>query len=77
LCERCLAKGKYVPGDEVHHKIHLNPDNINNPEITLSWDNLELLCQSCHQSHHHRGQEDSDYSFDESGQLVYNNKSGG
>lgn len=52
LCERCLSKGKYVLGDEVHHKIHLSPNNINNPDITLNWDNLELLCMSCHSIHH-------------------------
>ncbi len=47
MCERCEQ-----PGDEVHHKIYLTPENINNPYITLSWDNLELLCQSCHSKEH-------------------------
>ena len=72
LCERCYNRGDYVLGDEVHHKIHLNPSNINDPNITLSWDNLELLCQSCHQSHHHRMPvEDDGYSFDSNGQVIY------
>ena len=72
LCERCMEQGRYVLGDEVHHKIHLSPDNINDVNITLSWGNLELLCQSCHQSHHHRGpQEDDGYSFDSNGYVVY------
>jgi len=48
LCERCGAGGKIV-----HHKIYLTPDNINDPEITLSFDNLELLCQECHNLEHH------------------------
>ena len=67
LCERCGQ-----PGDEVHHKIYLTPTNINNPEITLNWDNLELLCLSCHNKEHI-----SKYSplvdgleFDENGDLV-------
>ncbi len=30
LCERCGD-----PGEEVHHRIPLTPENINNPEITL------------------------------------------
>jgi 5-methylcytosine-specific restriction endonuclease McrA len=54
LCERCLARGLIVPGVEVHHRIHLTPDNLDDPEITLSWDNLELLCKACHQQEHQR-----------------------
>ena len=30
----------------------LPPENINNPEIALSWDNLELLCRDCHAKTH-------------------------
>lgn len=72
LCERCLKHGKYVLGDEVHHKIHISPSNINDPSVTLSWDNLELLCISCHQTHHHRKPiEDDGICFDEKGMIVY------
>ena len=52
LCERCLAKGLIVPGDEVHHKIKLTPENIKDPAVALSWDNLELLCKNCHMEEH-------------------------
>ena len=52
LCERCLSKRKYKPGHIVHHIIHLTPGNINNPEITLSWDNLEYVCLGCHNEEH-------------------------
>ena len=52
LCERCLAKGLIVPGDEVHHKIRLTPQNITQPEISLNWENLELLCKQCHHEEH-------------------------
>ena len=54
LCERCWSKGLIVPGDEVHHKTKLTPENINNPEIALNWDNLELLCKACHMEEHSR-----------------------
>lgn len=47
LCERC---GK--PGYIVHHKKHLTPNNINNPDITLNHDNLEYLCLECHNIEH-------------------------
>lgn len=36
----------------MHHKIHLTPELINNPRITLDWNNLELLCESCHKDEH-------------------------
>ena len=52
LCERCLSKGLYVPGEIVHHKIHITPENITDPAITLSWNNLELVCRNCHSEIH-------------------------
>lgn len=52
LCERCLRAGRYVPGEIVHHKIHLTPDNIQDPGITLAWSNLELVCRECHAEIH-------------------------
>lgn len=67
LCERC---GK--PGDIVHHKILLTPQNINNPEVTLNWDNLELLCIDCHNKEHisKYGATREDVMFSEDGDLV-------
>jgi 5-methylcytosine-specific restriction endonuclease McrA len=52
LCERCLKKGLIVPGEIVHHKVYISPDNINDPAITLNPDNLELLCRDCHAEEH-------------------------
>lgn len=52
LCERCLDQGRYTPGAIVHHKIHLTPDNINDPTVTLNPDNLQLLCRDCHGETH-------------------------
>ena len=47
LCERCESTG-YI----VHHKEHLTPNNINNPNISLNHDNLEYLCKRCHDEEH-------------------------
>ena len=52
LCENCLRRGIYRPGTIVHHKIELDPVNIERPEITLNFDNLELLCRDCHSQIH-------------------------
>lgn len=53
LCERCLARGKMRPGKILHHIKYLTPTNINDPYVTLNWDNLEYLCQECHNEEHH------------------------
>ena len=67
LCERCLAQGKTVAGNYVHHKTYITTDNINDASITLNQDNLELLCFDCHQQEHF-GKAD-DFYFDEDGNF--------
>lgn len=52
LCERCMSKGLIVPAVEVHHKVRLTQENINNTDVTLNFDNLEALCQACHHDEH-------------------------
>jgi len=52
LCERCLSSGLLKPAEIVHHKTELTPDNINNPNITLGFDNLEAVCRDCHAAIH-------------------------
>lgn len=52
LCERCYRNGLIVPGDIVHHKIHLTPENIKDPTVALNWKNLECLCRLCHNDEH-------------------------
>lgn len=68
LCERCLKRGLYVPGEIVHHKIELTPENISDPAIALSWDNLELLCRDCH-ADAHRGYERR-FTVDDMGRVA-------
>lgn len=54
LCERCLARGLYVPGEECHHKERLTEENLRDPRVALNWENLELLCKACHKEEHAR-----------------------
>lgn len=37
-----------------HHVIELTLDNIHDPKITLSADNIIVLCHDCHNKVHHR-----------------------
>lgn len=67
LCERCLAKGVYKPGEIVHHVIELTPENICNPDITMGLDNLQCLCRDCH-AEAHRGKKR--YKVDELGRVI-------
>jgi len=45
LCERCSTPDNPVTAKIAHHKTYLTKQNINDPYIALSWDNLEALCQ--------------------------------
>jgi 5-methylcytosine-specific restriction endonuclease McrA len=45
-CYLCVICGK--PAEEVHHIIHLNPQNIYDNSISLNPDNLKSLCRECH-----------------------------
>lgn len=52
LCERCLEKGVISKGEIVHHKTYITDDNLDDPDVTLNWNNLELVCWSCHEAEH-------------------------
>ena len=58
MCERCMKNGLMVPAEIVHHKIHLTPKNIDNPDITTNFNNLQAVCRKCHgelhETHHRR-----------------------
>lgn len=47
ICERCGA-----PAAIVHHVRHLNPHNVNDPDVALNPDNLQALCLACHNAEH-------------------------
>lgn len=77
LCARCLARGEYTPAEIVHHKVHLSPENVDNPAVAFAQENLEPLCRRCHALEHPEiygktGAPDKPrrYGFDEFGNLV-------
>jgi len=70
LCENCLRRGIYRPGEIVHHIIELDPININNPEITLSFSNLQLLCRDCHAEIHSKSSEGRRFVYGENGEIL-------
>ena len=67
LCEECLKRGLYVPADTVHHIIHLSPENIGDPNITLGDGNLYAVCRDCHAKIHAKRKR---YRVDAMGKVV-------
>ena len=52
----------------------LTPDNINDPDIALGFDNLRYDCLKCHNEEHNGAKDCAPglvrYRFDEQGELV-------
>lgn len=69
LCERCLAKGIYEPAYIVHHKVYLDEQTFGDPEVMLSFDNLECLCIAHHNEEHFGKKRERRWKFIE-GELV-------
>lgn len=63
ICERC---GK--PATICHHKTYLNGTNVNDPTISLNFNNLEALCLDCHNAEH--GQQHSVTLFNGDGTIA-------
>ncbi len=69
MCETCHEKIGYI----VHHKIELTPENINNPDIALGFDNLKYDCHECHNK---EGKNEDvvpglvQYTFGQDGEMV-------
>ena len=51
ICEVCRINLGYI----VHHKIHLTPENILDPDVALNWANLSYECKRCHDQHDGHG----------------------
>ena len=68
LCEVCWSSGIVKAGEIVHHKIHLTPENINDPKIALDFSNLECVCRECHYKYHDRRKRR--YKIDELGRVT-------
>lgn len=47
ICERCGQ-----PATICHHRQHLTAENVDNAGVALNFDNLEALCQHCHNLEH-------------------------
>ena len=69
LCEKCKEEGLITPAEIVHHKIHLSPETINNPEITLSFSNLCALCRK-HHGEEHRTSAPKRYRIEADGTVI-------
>lgn len=67
VCERCGNVARIV-----HHIRYISPQNINDPNITLNWDNLCALCIDCHNAEHmgKGGACASGLRFNSDGELV-------
>ena len=71
LCELCLKDGIVTAGAIVHHKIPVTPENMTDPNITLNWDNLMLLCRKHHaEVHENMYQRKRRYTVDEYGRVT-------
>lgn len=71
MCERCFSRGTLKPAEIVHHRVHLTPGNIGDPNVSLAFSNLMRVCRDCHAELH--GYAD-DYrprvAFDENGRVI-------
>lgn len=69
ICEMCGE-----PANEVHHKVILTPENINDPSVTTNYDNLMLLCWDCHRKIHRQNSQKQNqvrrYIIDDDGKVI-------
>ena len=54
LCEYCLAEGKTVPTEEIHHikPILSVEDDLQRKDLAFNPNNLVALCKDCHHKIH-------------------------
>lgn len=69
LCERCASRGIIKSGDIVHHRRYIDTQTINDPDVLLSFDNLEYLCIDCHNAEHYGDKIGKRYFVDSSGKI--------
>ena len=68
LCERCLKKGFYNAAKIVHHKEYITDLNYLDDYVFFNIDNLEALCQDCHNKEHF--EDKKEYTFDINGDVI-------
>lgn len=70
MCEICRDELGFI----VHHIVEISPENIGNPEITLSHKNLQYVCLKCHNKHHGYFKTDDlkrEIAFDPEGNPIF------
>ena len=72
LCEDCLDKGIHTMGDIVHHIIEITPENIDDPGVTLNFDNLRYVCRDCHAERHKESNKGRRYVYGPDGEVIVN-----
>lgn len=70
FCERCLLNGVYTPARIIHHKEYITDLNYLDDNVFFNLDNLESLCQDCHNKEHFGEKEN--YTFDDNGDIICN-----
>lgn len=68
FCERCLINGVYTPARIIHHKEYITDLNYLDDNVFYNLDNLESLCQDCHNKEHFGEKEN--YYFDDNGDIM-------
>lgn len=76
MCERCMKEYRegtrklndVQPIRIVHHKKYLTPENISDPKVRSSFDNLEGLCEDHHNKEHKA--RPKRYTFDKNGRPI-------
>lgn len=53
-CSRCGYIADKMSELIGHHKIELTEDNVDDPNISLNRENIEVICQQCHNKQHRR-----------------------
>lgn len=70
MCERCFSMGRLRPAEIVHHKVFLTPENVGDPSVTLSFDNLMRVCRDCHAEIHYPGESEPRVAFGPDGRVM-------
>lgn len=70
LCEVCMARGLIRPAVIVHHKIHLDDQKANDPDIALNFDNLQAVCIECHNAIHYGKRQKRRYEIEGGDVLI-------
>lgn len=72
LCERCMANGRTVPAEDIHHKKSPFRNGEIDYSLLLDEKNLEALCKKCH-GEEHGGVESPDTIIDRLDALLNGN----